>query len=301
MFNSRIFMACAVGAALFNPGCSCSSETGAGNGDASADTDGTTTGDAHNPITWDSAASDSAVVIPGPDGTTRICYLTPCQGHIYQCGDCVDNDMDGFIDSDDPNCLGPCDNNEAGLDLNISGNPEAPCQEDCYFDQDSGWGNDKCAWDRRCDPEEPADHCPHSANPPGAMCPDTQMTQCHEFCGPLTPNGCDCFGCCHLPGADRFIYLGSRDSEGNPTCTMDTLHDETKCRTCTPVEDCAKGCGRCQLCFGQTVDDLPQDCFDDPPDPDERCTQGRQPCGFPGDDPCPQGHYCITGCCTWVG
>src|SRR5262245_3558860 len=30
----------------------------------------------------------------------------PCQSHIYQCGDLLDNDMDGLVDSYDPDCLG---------------------------------------------------------------------------------------------------------------------------------------------------------------------------------------------------
>lgn len=33
--------------------------------------------------------------------------IVQCQGHTYQCGDLVDNDNDGLIDYQDPDCLGP--------------------------------------------------------------------------------------------------------------------------------------------------------------------------------------------------
>ena len=48
-----------------------------------------------------------------------ICFIAPCQGKVYQCGDCQDNDKDGVVDSQDPDCLGACQNNEAGFNGNI--------------------------------------------------------------------------------------------------------------------------------------------------------------------------------------
>jgi hypothetical protein len=36
----------------------------------------------------------------------------PCDRQVYQCGDLIDNDGDGLIDALDPDCLGPCDDNE---------------------------------------------------------------------------------------------------------------------------------------------------------------------------------------------
>ncbi|NUP13486.1 MAG: hypothetical protein HOW73_46200, partial [Polyangiaceae bacterium] len=38
--------------------------------------------------------------------------IAECQGHVYQCGDLIDNDSDGLLDTVDPDCLGPCDNTE---------------------------------------------------------------------------------------------------------------------------------------------------------------------------------------------
>ncbi len=83
-----------------------------------------------------------------PDGG---CHPIACQGHIYACGDCMDNDGDGKIDAYDPDCLGPCDNNESGYGLMIPGGDPATCSRDCYYDQDSGSGNDDCNWDTRCE------------------------------------------------------------------------------------------------------------------------------------------------------
>jgi hypothetical protein len=127
---------------------------------------------------------------------------------------------------------------------------------------------------------------------------------------PFVPNGCDCFGCCDIrteanPGQAQWVYIGSFDETQSGsktgTCDMEAAKagNTQACRPCTPLENCLAECGRCQLCLGKTVDDLPADCFEAPPE--ERCTLGRQPCGLPGDDPCPAHHFCLTGCCTWAG
>jgi hypothetical protein len=146
------------------------------------------------------------------------CVPVACNGHIYECGDCLDNDGDGKIDSEDPDCLGPCDNTENSYYGGIPGQNNAGCKMDCYFDQDTGAGNDDCYWDHRCDPHETdpnyypehdeGNKCEYNSDPnftPPASpftCSqmyNTQSTACHDYCGPLTPNGCDCFGCCELP------------------------------------------------------------------------------------------------------
>lgn len=60
------------------------------------------------------AGADAAVGgNAGSGGTGALPTTTAaCQGHIYECGDLVDNDNDGLIDSQDPDCLGPCDDTE---------------------------------------------------------------------------------------------------------------------------------------------------------------------------------------------
>jgi hypothetical protein len=131
---------------------------------------------------------------------------------------------------------------------------------------------------------------------------------CKDICLPLTPNGCDCFGCCENPNKPgTYVFAGSLTAENKALCggTAAELNDPTKCEACTPVLGCKKTCGHCQLCFGKTT--LPQDCYDKADGgtpindmgyvPPQQCLNGEQPCGLPGQAACPDGYYCITGCC----
>lgn len=227
------------------------------------------------------------------------CTPFACQAHTYACGNCLDDDGDTSADWADPDCLGPCDNNEAGFHLGIPGGDSRPCGLDCYFDQDQGSGNDQCNWDQRCDPAVPDPGCPYQDPPPSsATCPSVQDPDCLTICMPLVPNGCDCFGCCELPaGSGRWVFIGTTDTEDVPTCDLAHMSDDALCRPCTPVEDCLNGCGPCELCLGRT--ELPPECFggEDGGVPGERCPPDIQPCGLPGDPLCPETTYCITGCC----
>ena len=181
---------------------------------------------------------------------------------------------------------------------------------DCYFDSDSGGGNDACMWDAACDPLSPlytgassTKSCVYYGTPEPTQCTqyrESQTLQCwdssspapsgNNVCGSVVPNGCDCFGCCLIPGQSQAIYLGSEDASGKGTCTPATLGDPSKCRPCTQVPSCLNTCGRCELCFGKT--EIPPDCL-----PSEQCAEGVQPCGLPGQSPCNAGYYCVTGCC----
>jgi hypothetical protein len=226
-------------------------------------------------------------------GNAPCCVPTTCQGKTYACGDCLDNDGDGLVDTADPSCLGPCSDNEAGYLGGIPGQQNAACKMDCYFDQDSGSGNDDCHWDHRCDDHElspgfyPEASCNYacSSATPTAMCTAkpaalggtcaaeyaSQSAACTSFCGPLTPNGCDCFGCCELPASSgKFVYLGSTDAGGNGTCDPTSVDDPTKCHPCTPVAGCYNACDHCELCIGKP--DLPADCL--PPVP--KCGDGTK-------------------------
>ncbi|MEI8257904.1 MAG: homocysteine S-methyltransferase family protein [Deltaproteobacteria bacterium] len=223
-----------------------------------------------------------AVVIP-IDGGTRLCYPIQCSMHQLQCGDCVDNDHDGLTDSDDPDCLGPCSNSEGPtLDPNVGGGTASACTLNCYFDYGIGAGSDGCHWDHTCDPLEVAPNYPprgsHCAYDPasvgGRTCPASQSTTCIDTCRPLTPNGCDCFGCCTFPSiagrsaalGGEFVYLGSRDAAGNPSCTLAGAADTALCHSCTPVRDCFNECGHCEVCLGRPTP--PADCFPPPPPAD---------------------------------
>lgn len=245
----------------------------------------------------------------------EICHVTACANHVYACGDCLDNDGDGLADMDDPDCLGPCHNSESMFFLQIPGANNAPCKQDCYFDQDSGSGNDGCYWSQECDSLE----VPPFYDPAGMVCaydttvstPGTgascaelsqsQLPECHDTCGPLTPNGCDCFGCCEIPGGEgRFVWLGSM-SEGVPSCDLAHVNDPTRCRACTPVAACFNPCEECELCIGKTG--LPDSCLcsAEGAKPEtcgvQECPTGAPPCGLDCQAPCAEGYFCLTGCC----
>ena len=238
-----------------------------------------------------------------------------------------------MIDSLDPDCLGACQNNEARVLRSDPSQNNAPCKADCYWDQDTGSGNDSCYWNHQCDPFEqspapaatsPEIGCTYDPNTHvgGAPVPAgqkdcayllaNQPKLCTDFCKPLTPNGCDCFGCCENPNdKGHYVYAGSVNAAGQPTCTADqaTLMDSTKCKACTPVPGCQNTCEHCEICFGGAP--LPADCFGDmagsppstdmagapPPPPPQTCPAGQAACGLPGQAPCDPGFYCVTGCC----
>lgn len=255
------------------------------------------------------AGTSGVVGTSGSGGTTTspVCQVTACQAKIYACGDCLDNDGDGLIDSADPECTGPCDNTEDSYFGGIPGQNNAPCREDCYFDQDTGSGNDRCFWNQACDPLAAAPGYPPSGDArcaydpstktPGtsASCEElmtTQDTACGSYCLPLTPNGCDCFGCCELPAeSGKFVWLGST-LDGAGSCTPDALGDASKCHPCTPVPSCMNGCDPCEVCVGRTAPSTA--CAGST---SSRCPVGVAACGRSGDPVCPSDSYCVTGCC----
>jgi hypothetical protein len=264
------------------------------------------------------SASDSTDSTPGDgDGDTDSsghdtdadptepgeCQMATCHGKIYQCGDCIDNDGDGLIDAADPSCWGSCDNNEAGWKGEIPGQQDNPTCErmSCYWNGNSGHGEAICLWTHTCDPEEPMG-CTYD---PDAHFPDPQINSCaslfaeqpegcEEHCGPYTPNGCDCFGCCeiHVGGEVYTGYVGTEDAEGNGTCNVETADDPDKCHPCTPVESCFTACNPddCQICIGQT--EVPEGCEE------AKCPDGIESCNPQnGHADCTDGWSCITGCC----
>jgi hypothetical protein len=311
-----------------------SSGSGAGSSGSGAGSSGSGAGSSG------SGASSSGTGAAGGSGP---CVPVTCQGKTYACGDCLDNDGDGLVDADDPDCLGPCDNTEDSYFGGIPGQNNAPCKMDCYFDQDTGPGNDDCYWDHKCDPHEVAagyypEHdlgvqCAYdpNANTPGTSktCDElynAQSATCGSYCGPLTPNGCDCFGCCELPaGSAKYVWLGST-LNGVGTCDIASVGDPSKCQPCLPVKGCLNTCEHCELCLGKTT--LPPDCFPDGGSTSSssstssgsttsssgsttsssstssgstgQCSPGVQPCGLPGQSPCGAGTYCITGCCQQI-
>jgi hypothetical protein len=174
-----------------------------------------------------------------------------CGDEIWACGDGLDNDMDGLIDLADPECTTQCDDDESKYYTSLPGQNE-DCKTDCYWDDNTGQGDDQCEFQIQCDPEDPGvgTVCAHNPLDPCEADWQEQPQMCLDVCLPQVPNGCDCFGCCEIAG--HFVYLGNGD------CTFDTIEE---CPSCTQYEPCLNECeGPCEACVGQNPDDLPQEC-----------------------------------------
>ncbi|MEO8705527.1 MAG: hypothetical protein ABI867_36190, partial [Kofleriaceae bacterium] len=179
-------------------------------------------------------------------------------------------------------------------------------KQDCFFDGNSGAGDDGCNIHVCCllGATTVAD-CPIGANqydptdcpPPIGTQPLSQ--QCIDTCGALTPPGCDCFGCCTLcnPLNPTECYDIITNPNTSPDCTVETLSDPTKCVRCTQVTACGDpecGGSTCILCPGQDSGDLPAEC-----NGNTSCPVGSTSCTADAD--CPANNYCSTSqCCVGV-
>jgi hypothetical protein len=214
------------------------------------------------------ALGDSAVLIPvdsGPsvfpvnDAGQVLCGGGPCA-----CSNGKDDDMDGLSDLADPECVSSWDNDESSLATGISGDNRDEACQDCFFDGNSGSGNDGCRLPTSCFTMG------NNSSGHGSCKSCEQTAQCKNFCKAYTPNGCDCFGCCSVRLADDSVV---NVALGNG-CNIDG-NTVTGCNTCVPNDSCRNECGKCELCPGKTVADLPPECFQTPPPADA---------GTPGDD-----------------
>lgn len=273
--------------------CKDSSGDGTGAGDSASGSTGST-GDGTDTGTTDTAESSSSTTATdttdtGTDetdtGDVGPCVEKMCGNKLYECGDCIDNDNDGTVDAGDIECLGPCDDDEDAFATGIPGDNADPCKQDCFWDGDSGQGNDGCDWNLKCDPENPGgDDCPY--NPDFNNCPDGVTEMCKEVCN-NTPPGCDCFGCCTVThdGMEYDIYLGDDD------CSLEDI--ENTCESCQKFQDCNNECEpeKCEQCFGE---ELPDGCEE------PECPEDQMPCESDGEggDNCPEGYFCLSGCCT---
>ncbi len=229
-----------------------------------------------------------------------LCGDTPCA-----CSDGIDNDGDGLADGFDVECTGPYDNDEGSFATGIPGDNKDPKWQDCFFDGNSGSGNDGCRYRTECLTGE----LPQSD-------PDCQLSErCIQFCARFAPNGCDCFGCCEIftaPDTSVKVVIGT-------SCSVDNIDDEDACPRCVQSEQCLNECGECELCGGRTVEDLPESCSMGGGDPDmgggdpdmgggsDMGGGGGDNPGFTCDDgaqvctptsPCAAANqYCAQGCC----
>ena len=220
-----------------------------------------------------------------------------------QCSDGIDNDGDGKIDYNDPECVGPLDNDESSYATGIPGDNMDACKQDCFFDGNSGGGDDHCDWQLKCDPKSVENKCPYDmqyATQHATECSASasQSQACIDNCRKLVPNGCDCFGCCVIPGAATPIRLAA-------TCTAADFGNPAKCPPCTQVTQCSNPCDHCEICIGKPT--LPADCTTPTPDagtdgppPPNNCGSDFVPCGLGTPTPadgCGPNYGCITGCC----
>ena len=203
-----------------------------------------------------------------------------CGDGVSQCTDGMDNDGDGMIDAADVECTGPCDRDESSFATGLPGDNRDPNWQDCFFDGDSGAGNDGCRYNTCC----LYGTC-SQADLDRGYCDVSE--ECQMTCGPATPAGCDCFGCCHFCDSE-----GCVDVVPLPTCQFENLRDAETCPVCTPTTDCGAECdpANCILCPGQDPADLPPEC-----NGSTSCPDGTSPCDPDGG--CGAGEYCEAGCC----
>jgi hypothetical protein len=206
----------------------------------------------------------------------------------------VDNDTDGVLDLADPECVSSWDDDEGSLATGIPGDNKDEACQDCFFDGNSGSGNDGCRVPTSCI------LLGNDSSGHGSCSSCEQPKKCQDFCKPYTPNGCDCFGCCeiHLPGGSitNVLLGGGCSIDGNKI---------TGCTQCVPNPSCNNSCGRCELCPGKTAADLPADCTPapdsgvpgEPPAPPHTCEGGGTVCGE-GLPLCAAGALCQFGCCV---
>ncbi len=283
---------------------------------------------------------------PGPNAPKPVpgvgCRTYLCPGHDtpFACGDCIDNDGDEQIDYGwDQNCTGACDDSESDLDAFVPGAPPVGCRVECYFDAGVG-GAEACTYDLRCDPREPRaidggrtrfESCEYVGDDAvdtlalwgDATCADladalddaSDGLACSTSCGELTPPGCDCFGCCELPArSGNFVYLGTRNADGEATCTYEAAEAEfaatggdpgvtdRACRLCTQSSTCRTPCEPGERCFGETIPPvclLPEPPLPGPNAPHASCPPGTDISCVDHAD-CDTDEMCMRGCCLVI-
>jgi len=242
----------------------------------------------------DAPTPDAPVIADAPGSETMSADAAPVDMQEQppgstQCTDQQHNDQDDLLDSLDPECTGPYDNDEGTLGTGVVGDNLDSCSHDCYFDANSSPGDDGCQANFKCDPASPGSiatpPCPY--DPAYLNCPSQQNANCRNRCLPIVPNGCDCFGCCAVTrsGNSFSVQLSSK-------CTYADLADPGKCPRCTIQSTCLNPCDTCELCLDRL--ELPAGCAS------VSCPPSAPPCGVDGRTPsaCPLGTRCLTGCCV---
>jgi len=277
-----------------------SSEAALGNGSSQRNYPA---GDPGATQTPDAGAPDPMPLPPSVSMTATGTLL--CGSDICRCNNGIDDDGDGEIDGFDAECTGGIDDDESSFATGIPGDNRDPKWQDCFFDGNSGAGDDRCRYATGCLTGE--------LSQDDKACAVSEA--CRNNCQPRTPNGCDCFGCCsvRLPGG------GQVEVTLNDSCSMEKIGDAQACPPCTQTTACGNECGECELCPGKTEADLPAHCLSDPPAPPASDPPAGEPPATepPSDAPpasscegmtaCDPEHpctamseYCSLGCCLVV-
>jgi len=206
-----------------------------------------------------------------PDAAAGPLDGAPCVAGTTQCTNCVDDDGDGDVDGFDVECTGAIDDDEGTFQTDVNGDNMDTVNQDCFFDGNSGGGDDGCDRHVCCILGLDASACMAAGYDnnfdPAADCPGIDQA-CIDVCAPLVPPGCDCFGCCTIcDGAvcvDIYIHPGIA-----PDCDLDVLSDQDLCPRCTPIAACGTG-----------------------------CDGGAAECATSAD--CGAGLFCASGCCIDV-
>jgi len=232
-----------------------------------------------------------------PDADPNAPDAAPCTPGTTQCSNCLDDDSDGTIDGADAECAGSLDNDEGTFATGIMGDNRDPYAQDCFFDGNSGAGQD-CAWHTCC--LFPDGACPpHIANHGNGFdrardCGDQSGACLGGACAELAPPGCDCFGCCTVckDTTCKDVLINPILYPSGTTCDYENLNNCYECikNTQCGADECNDNPDDCVLCPGQDEADLPSTC------------SGAHVC--PGDlvecdtnDQCGDGYYCSSGCC----
>lgn len=240
---------------------------------------------------YDDVANDKVGVTDAAPGDRVDARPGECVPGPTECTNCVDDDDDGLVDGFDPECTGALDDDESSFGTGVQGDNQNPKIQDCFFDGNSGGGDDGCAYHTCCQLDTGGPfQCPAWLQPPTYHPEDcTISAECIANCAPLTPPGCDCFGCCTI------CYDGEcRDVLTNPAvapaCAPEVITDPGTCPPCVKA-DCGGDCDplECILCPGQTEDDLPPQCEEN------ECPGGQSNCATSTD--CAAGQFCSAGCC----
>ncbi len=201
-------------------------------------------------------------------------------GRVCRCSNGEDDDGDNQIDGFDNECTGPFDDDEGTFRVNDVREQSTPKCSDCFFDGNPGPGDDRCDVSSQCKEDgRPGQGGGNRCN----TC--TAATECVDRCGTVTPNGCDCFGCCEVlvPGGVVPIRLTA-------TCRMDVIDNPTLCRRCVINQSCRNPCETCEICPGRTRAELPLTCMNA-----VECGDKKN-CSSPSD--CDFSQFCSQGCCV---